>query len=57
MRKTLRAELLASGATVVGFARLRGALGDEISHLETAVSIGVERTLNEETIRLLVSLQ
>jgi epoxyqueuosine reductase len=57
MKKTLKAELLMSGATVVGFAHLRGALGDEIAHLETAISIGVDRTLNEDTISLLTSLQ
>lgn len=57
MGKTLREELLKSGATVVGFAQLRGMLGDEIAHLETAVSIGVDRKLNEVTINLLASLQ
>lgn len=57
MEKTLREELLKSGATVVGFALLRGSLGDEIAHLEMAVSIGVDRKLNEDTISLLGILQ
>lgn len=57
MEKALREELLKSGATVVGFALLRGLLGDEIAHLEMAVSIGVDRKLNEDTICLLGILQ
>lgn len=57
MDGTLKSELVKAGATVVGYAHLRGALGEEISHLETAISIGVDRKLNEDTILLLVSLQ
>jgi len=57
MNGTLKKELLGSGAAVVGVALLRGALGKEIAHLETAISIGVDRKLNEDTISLLVSLQ
>ncbi|HET6513714.1 MAG TPA: 4Fe-4S double cluster binding domain-containing protein [Thermodesulfovibrionales bacterium] len=57
MEASLREELMRGGATVVGFAILRGSLGVEIAHLETAVSIGVDRKLNEDTISLLVALQ
>ncbi len=55
--RTLKSELLKAGATVVGYAHLRGVLGEEIAHLETAISIGVARKLNEDTILLLVRLQ
>ena len=57
MNDILRKELLVSGASVVGFAGLRGVLNDEIAHLERAVSIGVDKNLNEGTLRLLGSLQ
>jgi len=57
MTGALEKELLASGATVVGFAIVKPALSDEIAHLEKAVSIGVDRNLNEDTVRSLVSLQ
>ena len=53
----LKKELLEAGATVVGFALMRGALKKEIAHLEGAVSIGVEKNLNEGTINLLMTLQ
>jgi len=57
MNKTLEKQLLRSGATVVGFAQVRAAVKDEIAHLERAISIGVDRNLNEDTIRLLAALQ
>lgn len=57
MNNILEKELLKHGATIVGFAHVKVALKDEISHLERAVSIGVDRNLNEETIKLLSSLQ
>ncbi len=57
MNGALRKELLASGAAVVGIARMKDGLQREIAHLETAVSIGVDRNLNEDTIRLLLRLQ
>jgi len=53
----IREELLSSGASVVGVASLRGVLHDDIAHLDTAISIGVDKNLNEDTISLLVSLQ
>ncbi len=53
----LKKELLGAGATVVGFAHMRGALKEEIAHLEGAVSIAVEKNLNEGTINLLAALQ
>ncbi len=55
----LKKELLKAGAAIVGFAHVKIALKekDEIAHLERAVSIGVDRNLNEETIKFLSSLQ
>jgi epoxyqueuosine reductase QueG len=57
MKAELRRELLSHGATVVGFAGLRGYLEGEIAHLDRAVSVGVDRRLNEDTLSLLVKLQ
>lgn len=57
MKTSLKRELLDHGATVVGIAGLRGRLSGEIAHLDRAVSIGVDRRLNEDTIKLLVKLQ
>ncbi len=57
MNFSLKKELLDHGAAVVGFAGLRGFLSGEIAHLETAVSIGVDRRLNEDTVSLLMKLQ
>ncbi len=53
----LKAELVSAGAAVVGFAFVRGAAGDELAHLQIAVSIGVVKNLNEETVKLLLALQ
>jgi epoxyqueuosine reductase QueG len=57
MNAELRKELLGLGADVVGFAGLRGHMSGEIAHLEQAVSIGVSRRLNEDTLRILMKLQ
>ena len=57
MKTSLRRELFDLGATVVGIADLRGYLSGEISHLGRAVSIGVDRKLNEDTLGLLMKLQ
>ena len=57
MKTSLRKELMDHGATVVGVADLRGFLSGEIAHLGRAVSIGVDRRLNEDTLTLLVKLQ
>jgi epoxyqueuosine reductase len=57
MKTSLRKELLDNGATVVGIAGLRGYLSGEIAHLDRAVSIGVDRRLNEDTLSLLVKLE
>lgn len=57
MKTSLRRELCDLGATVVGIADLRGYLSGEISHLSRAVSIGVDRKLNEDTLSLLAKLQ
>ncbi len=57
MNDELRKELLAQGAAVVGYAALHGVVRGEIAHLETAVSIGVDRKLNEDTVSLLVKLE
>jgi epoxyqueuosine reductase QueG len=57
MNAELRKELLDLGAVVVGFAGLRGHMSGEIAHLDMAVSIGVDRRLNEDTLSLLMKLQ
>ncbi len=57
MKHELRNELLCHGATVVGFAGLRGHLSGEIAHLGCAVSNAVDRRLNEDTLEILVKLQ
>ncbi len=57
MKAELRNELLNHGATVVGFAGLHGHMSGEISHLETAVSIAIDRRLNEDTLTILMKLQ
>jgi epoxyqueuosine reductase len=57
MKTSLKRELLDHGATVVGIAGLRGYLSGEISHLDRAVSIGVDRKLNEDTLAHLTKLQ
>lgn len=57
MNGTLRKELLGSGAAVVGVAWVKDALHQEIAHLERAVSIGVDKNLNEDTVTLLLGLQ
>jgi epoxyqueuosine reductase QueG len=57
MKNLLRNELLGHGADVVGFACLKGYMSGEIAHLEQAVSIGVARKLNEDTLSLLMKFQ
>jgi epoxyqueuosine reductase QueG len=57
MKTSLKRELLDHGATVVGIAGLRGYLSGEIAHLDRAVSIAVDRRLNEDTLSLLTKLQ
>lgn len=57
MSVELRDELLGQGAAVVGYAVLTGRLGAEIAHLDRAVSIGVARRLNEDTLAILARLQ
>ncbi len=57
MEGTIKKELLRSGAAVVGVACLKAALHEDIAHLERAVSIGVDRNLNEDTVSLLIGLQ
>jgi epoxyqueuosine reductase QueG len=57
MKTSLKRELLDHGATVVGIAGLRGYLSGEIAHLNCAISIGVDRRLNEDTLSLLMKLQ
>ncbi len=53
----IKKDLINSGATVVGFAGVKKVLSYEIAHLENAISIGVDRNLNENTIGLLIRLQ
>jgi len=57
MSVALRDELFGQGAAVVGYAALTGLLGAEIAHLDRAVSIGVARRLNEDTLGILMRLQ
>ncbi len=57
MNDVLKEEILRSGAVVVGFACVKGILGEEIAHLDRAVSIGVDRNLNQDTVNLLLALQ
>jgi len=57
MKTSLKRELLEHGATIVGIAGLRGYLSDEIAHLDRAVSIAVDRRLNEDTLKRLTKLQ
>jgi epoxyqueuosine reductase QueG len=57
MKRELRNELIAHGAHVVGFAGLQGHMSGEIAHLDKAVSIGVDRRLNEDTLTILMKLQ
>jgi epoxyqueuosine reductase len=57
MKQGLKEELLGHGAAVVGFAGLRGHMSGDIAHLDKAVSIGMDRRLNEDTLGLLVKLQ
>jgi epoxyqueuosine reductase len=57
MNEALRDELLGQGAAVVGFAVLTGYLGGEIAHLDRAISIGVARRLNEDTLGILARIQ
>ena len=57
METGLKRYLLELGATVVGFARVDEALQGDIAHLRRAVSIGVDRKLNEDTVSLLSALQ
>jgi len=53
----LRDYIEGEGATVVGFAEVDEALPEEIAHLNRAISIGVERNLNADTLRQLRGLQ
>jgi len=57
MKQGLKEELLSHGAAVVGFAGLRGHMSGELAHLDKAVSIGVDRKLNKDTLSLLMKLQ
>ncbi len=57
LNESIRDDLLRNGATVVGFADVTDALTGDISHLKMAVSIGVNRSLNGECIKILVNLQ
>jgi epoxyqueuosine reductase len=57
MKRELQHELLDLGAKVVGVAGLQGHMSGELAHLNVAVSIGVDRRLNEDTLNLLMKLQ
>lgn len=57
MEAILREMLMDAGATVVGFAHVEEALQNDISHLERAISIGVNGNLRENTLGKLSRLQ
>lgn len=57
MKPALKNDLLAHGAIDVGIADLRGFLSGDIAHLDRAVSIAMDRRLNEDTLSLLTKLQ
>ena len=57
MKLDLKQYLLECGATVVGFGKVQDALEEEIAHLKWAISIGVDRKLNEDTVAFLSSLE
>jgi len=53
----LKSLLSSAGAGVVGFGDISAVVSDEISHLDRAVCIGLDRNLNRNTIDVLGSLQ
>jgi len=57
MKDELRHEQLSMGAKVIGVAALRGYMSGELAHLNIAISIGVDRRLNEDTLSQLMKLQ
>jgi ferredoxin len=57
LNQELENELTAMGAAVVGFADVAGILGPDFTNLERAVSIAVDRKLNENTVSILSVLQ
>jgi epoxyqueuosine reductase QueG len=57
MTEALKEYLLRGGAAVAGVASLKGVLDEQIAHLTRAVSIGVVRNLNEDTLSILAGLQ
>jgi epoxyqueuosine reductase len=57
MNDILKKSLREAGADIVGFADVGDILTPEIAHLTKAVSIGVCRNLNENTVRLLADLK
>jgi epoxyqueuosine reductase len=57
MNGTLKNSLREAGADIVGFADVGDILPEEIAHLTKAVTIGVCRNLNENTVRLLADLK
>jgi epoxyqueuosine reductase QueG len=57
MNDVLEKALRQAGADIVGFADVTAILKPEIAHLKKALSIGVCRNLNENTVSLLASLK
>jgi ferredoxin len=57
MNDILKKALNDAGADTVGFADVADILPPEIAHLTKAVSIGVARNLNENTVRVLADLK
>jgi epoxyqueuosine reductase QueG len=57
MTDALKEYLLGEGASVVGVAAVGEVIDEQIAHLTRAVSIGVVRNLNEDTLSILAGLQ
>jgi epoxyqueuosine reductase QueG len=57
MTDALKEYLLGEGASVVGVAAVGEVIHEQIAHLTRAVSIGVVRNLNEDTLSILAGLQ
>jgi len=57
MNDLLKKALLEAGADTVGFADVEDILGTEIAHLTKAISIGICKNLNENTVGVLDELK
>jgi epoxyqueuosine reductase QueG len=55
--EVIRKDLMKAGAAVVGFAEVKNVLREELAHLGNAISIGVKKNLNEDSLGLMGKLQ